>query len=178
MRTFVALEIPAPHKAALASLLESLRPRIPGLRWSAPETIHLTLRFLGDSTAETLAALTPRLRAAATACPAGEVRLSGLGVFPERGAPRILWLGAPLSEAMLGLQRDVEAAAVASGFAPEDKPFRSHLTLGRWRERVRRPELPVVDLPPVFIESLVLYRSELRSPHALHTPLAAFTLAG
>jgi 2'-5' RNA ligase len=98
-------------------------------------------------------------------------------MFPERGSPRVLWLGAQIPESFHALQREIEAAAVACGFPAEDRPFRSHVTLGRWRERVPRPHLPDVDLGRVSVGSFVLYRSELRSPHAIHTPLATYALA-
>jgi len=176
LRTFVALEIPSAAKATIAETVQSLRAVFPGLRWLHTDTIHLTLRFLGDSSPDALACLEPRLAASAAACPAADIRVAGLGMFPDRGGPRVLWLGVELPESMLQLQRQVEAAAVESGFAREDKPFRSHLTLGRWRERTRRPELPSIDIGPIAIRSLVLYKSELRTPHAVHTPLATFAL--
>jgi RNA 2',3'-cyclic 3'-phosphodiesterase len=176
VRAFVALEIPSAARAVVADLQQSLRSRFPGLRWLHSETIHLTLRFLADSSPDALACLQPKLAGAAAACPATDVRIAGLGVFPDRGSPRVLWLGVELPGSMLALQRHVEAAAVTCGFAHEDKPFRSHLTLGRWRDRTRRPELPAIDIGSIAIRSLILYKSELRSPHAIHTPLATFAL--
>jgi 2'-5' RNA ligase len=65
---------------------------------------------------------------------------------------------------------------VGAGFPPETRPFRSHLTLGRWRERAPTPDLPAADLGPLSLETLVLYRSELRREGALYTPLASFPL--
>jgi len=55
-------------------------------------------------------------------------------------------------------------------------PFRSHVTLGRWRERVRRPALPPVDLGRASFQSLVLYQSELDSKGAIHTPIDRFVI--
>jgi len=86
IRAFVALEIPAATRLRIAALADSLRPRLPSIRWLAPETIHLTLRFLGDCTPEVLERLEPRLAAAAEVAPAADVRVAGLGLFPERGA--------------------------------------------------------------------------------------------
>src|SRR4051794_14103514 len=161
----------------IAVLLDRLRPNLPKLRALAPETIHLTLRFLGETTAEQVAVMTPHLAAAAAACPAQDVRIHGLGTFPERGAPKVLWLGLDLAESLLALQRACEEAAVGAGFAAEPRPFRAHLTLGRWRDRVRGPDLPAADLGHARVESLVLFESELRPQGAVHTPLARFRLA-
>lgn len=156
-------------QAAIGALMEALRPKAPGLKLLSPETVHLTLRFLGDSTGEQLACLAPKLEAAAAACPPAEVRIAGAGTFPERGAPRVLWLGIALPAPLLALQRACESAAVACGFTPEPRPFRSHITLGRWRDRARRPDLPAVDLGTVRLDTLVLYHSQLTPTGAIHT---------
>jgi len=74
------------------------------------------------------------------------------------------------------LQRACEAAAVAVGFPPEERPFRPHLTLGRWKDRAPRPELPAFDLDPLPVAEIVLYESDLGPAGAVHTPLARFPL--
>ena len=111
-----------------------------------PEGIHLTLRFLGDTSPTQVETLRPRLAAAAALCPPAEARVAGLGTFPERGSPRVLWLGLEVPPPLLDLQRACERAARAAGFEREERPFRAHLTLGRWRERAARPDLPPADL--------------------------------
>jgi RNA 2',3'-cyclic 3'-phosphodiesterase len=177
MRAFVALDIPSETRAEIRALMASLEPKLPGLRFISPDTVHLTLRFLGDASEEAIAALQRKLAPAAAACPAARVALRGLGVFPERGSPNVLWLGIDLPDSILALQRACEEAAVACGFPREGKPFRSHVTLGRWRDRVRRPELPPVDLGTVDLESLVLFKSELNPKGAVHTALASYRLS-
>jgi 2'-5' RNA ligase len=177
IRAFVALPTPEDLKARLAALISELAPHLPGIRFVRPEAMHLTLRFLGSTDAERRGRLEERLRVAASACPRGEGHVAGLGLFPERGAPRVLWLGLHLPEPVLVLQRECEAAALAAGFPPEERPFRPHLTLGRWKDRVPRPELPPADLGPLPIEELILYRSDLRPGGAVYTALARFALA-
>lgn len=177
VRAFLALPIDPAARSRLARAVEDLRPLLRGLRWVSGEGWHLTLRFLGPSTPEALHRLTPSVRAAAAACPAGEGRLGGLGMFPERGSPRVLWLGLDLPEPVRALQVACEAAARAAGFAPEDRPFKSHLTLGRWRDRVPRPQLPPLELGPTGLAEVVLFKSDLRPQGAFHTALEVFPLA-
>jgi 2'-5' RNA ligase len=177
VRAFVALEIPADARQRIVDRLQPLRPRLPGLRWTAPESLHLTLRFLGDTRPGQVEGLAGDLAAAAAGCPAGLARLPGLGLFPERGAPRILWLGFELPDAIYDLQRACERAARAAGFEPERRPFAPHLTLGRWRDRAPRPELPPCDLGELRLDRLVLFRSQLDPRGAVHTALRAFPLA-
>jgi 2'-5' RNA ligase len=90
----------------------------------------------------------------------------------------VLWLGVELPAPVLALQAACEAAAVAEGFEPETRPFRSHLTLGRWRERAPRPALPDVDLGTLALRELVLFRSQLRPSGAVYTGIARFPLQG
>lgn len=142
-----------------------------------PEGAHLTLRFLGEASPAAVGDVREALARAASLCPPFDARLRGLGTFPERGSPRILWLGVLVPDAVLLLQAACERAAVAAGFPPEERPFRPHLTLGRWRQREKRPELPAdVDLGLARVVSLVLFRSDLRREGAVYTPLARFPL--
>ncbi len=177
IRAFLALPVDPAARSRVARTVEDLGSALRGLRWVSGESWHLTLRFLGPSTREALNRLIPQVREAAAACPAGEGRLAGLGMFPERGSPRVLWLGLELPEPVRALQQACEAAARSAGFAPEDRPFKSHLTLGRWRDRVPRPQLPAVELGATRLEEVVLFRSELRPQGALYTALEVFPLA-
>jgi len=178
VRAFVALPVSERLKTRLAELMRDLAPGAPGIRFVRPEGVHLTLRFLGSTSPEQLRVLEPRLRLAAAACPGGEAHVSGLGLFPDRGSPHVLWIGLALPESVRALQQACEAAAVAAGMAPEARPFHAHLTLGRWKDRARRPDLPPADLGTQPIEELILFRSELRAGGALHTPLRRYRLGG
>lgn len=177
IRAFLALPLDLAARTRLARSVEDLRPRLPGCRLVSADGWHLTLRFLGPSTPAALQRLTPLVREAAAACPAGLGRLGGLGLFPERGSPRVLWLGVELPEPVRALQTACEAAAQAAGFSAENRPFRAHLTLGRWRDRGPRPQLPLLDLGAASLAEVVLFRSDLRPQGALHTALEVFPLA-
>ncbi|MBI3932857.1 MAG: RNA 2',3'-cyclic phosphodiesterase [Acidobacteria bacterium] len=176
VRAFVALEVDDAMRARVAGSMEQLREQIRGVRWVARQAIHVTLRFLGESTREALDRVARDLRAVAAACPLAEARVAGLGVFPERGSPRVLWLGLDLPPSVLEMQAQCERAAVAAGFPREDRPFQSHLTLGRWRDRAQRPTLPRLDLGVTALDAVVLFRSELRPTGAVYTPIETFRL--
>jgi len=176
VRAFVAIELDAAVRERIRETMAALHARLRGVRWVQPDALHLTLRFLGASSPKALTRLRDELGPAASRCPATRARVSGLGLFPERGSPKVLWLGISLAPEALALQKECERAAVAAGFPPEGRAFRPHLTLGRWRENARRPELLSVDLGETLLESLVLFRSELRPHGAVHIPLAVFPL--
>jgi 2'-5' RNA ligase len=176
IRSFVALEVEEPMRSRIMDLVRDLRARIPDVRWVKEQQIHLTLRFLGDAAQPALDGVGRALRRAAATFPSEKARFAGLGVFAERGSPRVLWLGVTIAESLLALQRDCEEAAISAGFAPESRAFHPHLTLGRWRSRGRQPSLPEVDLGGSVLSRLVLYRSDLKPSGAVYTPLNVFML--
>lgn len=178
MRAFVALELESDLRARLAQSLEGLRPSIPGVRLLSADGVHLTLRFLGPSRGAQLEEIKTALAAAAAHSAPFAANVGGLGMFPERGAPRVLWLGLRTAPELGPLQAACERAARAAAFEPERRPFRPHLTVGRFRERVPRPSLPALELGETTLRKLVLFESELRPEGARHTPLATFALAG
>ncbi|HEY3120734.1 MAG TPA: RNA 2',3'-cyclic phosphodiesterase [Vicinamibacteria bacterium] len=178
IRAFVALDFEDSMRARISALMEELRGRVPGVRWVRPEGVHVTLRFLGWCEPAALERLEPLLAAAAAACPPSDARIGGVGVFPERGGPRVIWLSVELPEPILALQRECEKAAVQVGFPAEPRPFRPHLTLGRFKERASRPRLAMGELGTTRLDQVVLFRSQLQSGGSVYTPLARFALGG
>lgn len=176
VRAFIALELDLGLRRAIGELQARLRPRLGGIRLVRPEAVHLTLRFLGETAPSQIDTLGPLLAAAAASCPPAVARACGLGAFPERGSPRVLWLGLEVPAPVLDLQRACERAARAAGFEREARPFRPHLTLGRWRERGPRPPLGPVDLGEARLDTLVLFRSDLQPGGAVYAALARFPL--
>jgi 2'-5' RNA ligase len=176
IRAFIALELDDSTRAHLMDLMASLRTHLNGLRWVRPEGIHVTLRFLGYARRTVLDSLIAPLRRAAEECPATTAAVRGMGVFPERGRARVLWIGIDLPASILRLQQACERAAVAAGFEPETRPFAPHLTLGRWREPAPPPTLPEADLGRTRLDTLVLYRSQPRPAGSVYTPLESFAL--
>jgi 2'-5' RNA ligase len=176
IRAFVAIDLDDPTRAQLVDLMTSLHGCVHGVRWARPEGIHLTLRFLGYARGTVLESLVAPLRRAAEECPATMAPVAGLGVFPERGRVRVLWLGIRLPPSILRLQQACERAAVAAGFEPETRPFAPHLTLGRWSDASPRPTLPSIDLGRTRLDTLVLYRSQPGKNGSVYTPLETFAL--
>ncbi|MBF9068052.1 RNA 2',3'-cyclic phosphodiesterase [Streptacidiphilus fuscans] len=130
MRLFLAV---VPPDSVLQELDAAVRPlrRLPqgaGLRWTALETWHLTLAFLGHVDTEQLAALEPRLAHVAHEHPAHTLRITGGGRFGDRA----LWAGVGGETKVLHrVAEEVGDAARRSGIAVDDRPFRGHLTLAR-----------------------------------------------
>lgn len=142
MRLFVAV-FPPPEVREEAS--RTARRLLPDdrIRWSRPENVHLTLKFLGDVDEESLDGLCTILEDACAAHAPFEARLAGLGAFPSARRARILWAGIGTgSKRLRSLAANIDAALSYSGFERETRPYEPHLTLGRVRGRPVSLNLP------------------------------------
>jgi 2'-5' RNA ligase len=184
LRAFIAAELPAALREAIGRLQAELAAAGVRARWVRPEGIHLTLRFLGEVPVEAVARPAEALAAAAAGQAALRLRAAGLGVFPGPRRLRVLWVGlAGETGALGGLQRRLEQALAERGFPPEERPFRPHLTLGRFGEV--GPAGPVAEVLAARagrevggfeVRELVLFKSELRPAGAVYTALARAAL--
>jgi 2'-5' RNA ligase len=136
MRLFIAIPLGEAVEAALKRLTARLRPAAPDLRWSAPESWHITLQFLGNTTEEQYACLLPRLRELGAAPFA--IDFEGLGIFERAG---VFLLKVAATPELVALQKRVVAATQPCGFEPEDRPYRPHITLARAKAGNRSREL-------------------------------------
>ena len=132
MRTFIAIPLPQECRVMLDQLQQSLRKHKADVRWVAIPSIHLTLKFLGEVDSGIIPKLKEFLDNHSKAERPFDLSLHGLGCFPNLIRPRIIWCGiSGETERLLNLQQRVERVCVELGFAPEDRPFHPHLTLGR-----------------------------------------------
>jgi 2'-5' RNA ligase len=186
VRLFVAVLLPERVRAALASEVERMRAVTRGVAWVAGTNLHVTLKFLGEVDAARVDAVTTALNGAAAAVAPFTVELSGLGAFPTPLRPRVLWAGiASGVPAMTTLAARVEAALAGCGFAPDDRPFAAHVTLGRVREPRRDPALAAEieraarqPFGEIMVDRIVLVRSELSPRGARYSEVSAAPLTG
>ena len=182
MRLFVAADLGEAARAALdveqQRIREALGPST-SLKWVKPEQAHLTLVFLGNVDDTKAPAIIEAMGEDIQGAPF-EMALEGIGVFPSRGAPRVLWIGIGAGAAKLAaLQRAVAARVAALGIAVEERAFHPHLTLARWkasRPADREPALKAAARPGAIartrVERTTLYQSRLSSSGPAYTPLS------
>jgi RNA 2',3'-cyclic 3'-phosphodiesterase len=131
-----------PPDAALDHLggsLARLRDRPDAPRWVGRPAQHLTLAFFGEVPADRVAKLTAAL-GLVLGEPSVHLRLAGAGTFPERGAPRVLWVGVDGDVDTLAVLARAAADAARSVAVPvERRPYRPHLTVGRWSAAAAPP---------------------------------------
>jgi 2'-5' RNA ligase len=139
MRLFIAFDLNDHARLAIAAEQERLgaalaASRESSIRWVRPEQMHVTLVFLGEVDDERADALAADI-GSDVAHPPFEIVFNGTGVFPPRGAPKVLWIGVTAgAEAAIAVQTELTQRVARHGVPLETRPFQPHLTIGRWRE--------------------------------------------
>lgn len=175
IRAFIAVQLADEVKDALGKVTGTLSGRVErgAVRWVRPAQMHLTLRFLGDTDTAKLPAIQAAMDAVATANAPFEMRLGGVGCFPNRNRPRVIWVGLSGEEArLLSLVAALEKELAHLGWEPEGKPFRAHLTLGRVKdERGAQGIEWTADVQPLAIpiKAIHLIESRLRPVGPVYT---------
>ncbi len=190
IRAFIAIELPEPLQRDLDKIAVPLRRQMVDLplRWVKIPNIHLTLKFLGQTQQQDIPRISAALQSRAEQAPPFEVQITELGAFPNPQKPLVLWVGLTEPEALTQLQRGIEADMVDLGFAPEGREFTPHLTLARARRDHREANLKrmggllaTAQVPasaPVSVESITLFRSDLKPGGSVYNPLARNPLLG
>jgi len=178
MRTFIAIELPAEIKTALAAAQDQLRQARAQVSWTQPDNLHLTLKFLGEIETAQINAVTQACAATARQYNALNLQLDQLGFFPNPRQPRVVWAGLAGDLSVLAeLQKHLEDQLAALGLAHDIKPFRPHLTLGRVKipptgkqlaEAVAAYRLPTLAFT---VAEIVLMQSQLDPSGSIYTPL-------
>ena len=179
MRTFVAVEIPQTIRQALGSIEAELRESGADVKWVRPDSVHLTLKFLGEIEAGQVEEIRMAVEDVLPRHAPFSLRVRGMGGFPRLTQPRVVWVGLTGDQGRLGaLQREVEGSIGALGFPREERPFQPHLTLGRVRSPKGRERLVAgvqrlteVDLGEFPVAAVILFRSELLPSGARYTAL-------
>ncbi len=140
-RVFAAVPLTEPVREVISTVQSQLDEAGCHFRWVNPDLAHITLKFYGDTNENQRAKLGRALGSVASTFDGFMLHTSQVGAFPNPHRPRVAWLGLDGSTAALtALATTVEEASVAVGFPREGRPFRSHITLGRHRDRDAPPE--------------------------------------
>ena len=133
IRCFIAVEIPEPILNVIAAYLSKLKQISREVRWVRADTIHLTLKFLGEIERSRLATVQSSLEGISAQANPFSLEISGCGAFPGKSRPRVFWLGmsADKESPLLSVQRWIEKEMADLGFESENRRFSPHLTLGR-----------------------------------------------
>jgi 2'-5' RNA ligase len=188
VRLFIAVDLDDEARAAMAAAQKRLAAGIgearSSLKWIPPDRLHLTLVFLGEVDETRARAVTDVMGADVTQAPF-DLAYVGAGVFPARGAPKVLWAGVGAgAREVIDLEQALAARVAGVGHRIEGRPFSPHLTIARWREsrgadRVRAlAAAPEGTIARVRVDHATLYQSRISSAGPTYMPLARANLIG
>lgn len=188
LRTFVAVEFPSEVITKIARITAYLQTQTPGtaLKWVAPENLHLTLKFLGDTHESKIPELGRCIQDALQSQSPFKITIEGLGMYPNASQPRVVWLG--IKDAGNLRQLHHELAKVLKDFDPEPEKcsFSPHLTIARIRQNVSHDgvrqvgetlsQFKVDSLGSFEVQTIHLFKSELTPQGPIYTSLFSMPL--
>ena len=183
MRAFIAIELPESIREALAREQATFRAVCADARWTRPEGIHLTLKFLGEISETQVAAVKMALGRIAR-FEKFQISAKGFGFFPDAKRPLVFWAGLDASPELARLAMQVEKAMEPLGFPPENRIFGPHLTLARFKVPRPQPRLQALIseqsdfLLGIFeVADFFLWESKLTPQGAQYRKVALFPRA-
>jgi 2'-5' RNA ligase len=189
LRVFIAIELPAHVCDAIQKQIVRLRQTLGNdlIRWVPTQNMHLTLKFLGDTTTAYLDFLKQMLSREAESHPQFNLQLGGLGAFPNSRRPRLLWIGIHAPADLVSLQRSIEEGTTRLGYEQEERAFSPHLTIGRVRQNIGPPELQKIrtaldtiqlgNIGIARVDSIHLLKSDLQPSGSIYTKLFSAPLS-
>ena len=183
-RVFVAVPLSDSLRGAVRDLQQQMEAAGAVARWTRPEQLHFTLRFLGEIPPSQVARVKVATREAATGAAPFPISLRGLGAFPSFQRPQVIWIGvADGREPLQALADGLGEALGKQRFPTEPRPFRPHLTLARvrstrnWCELVRAlGDLKDADVGGQEVDRLIVFESHLSPKGPSYTPLEEVAL--
>lgn len=196
MRLFIALDIDEAVRERILRFMDGVRGFSPEVRWMKPESLHLTLKFIGEqpeSAVEQMKQALGMVRADAM-----EIRVRGYGFFPTAKTARVFWVGIEAGPELTSLAAIVDEKTAMLGIPKEDRAFSPHLTLARgpggsgsprWRKgdgpnrsfqrlQEKLDALSTPEFGRMTAREFFLYQSQLSPKGSTYTKLAGFSLAG
>jgi len=196
MRIFIGIDLDAEVRGRISRFLEGVQGFAPDARWVGPESLHITLKFIGEQTPERVEAMAERLRRVESG--AFEIRSGGYGFFPTAKAPRVFWIGIHAGPQLAELAESIDVATAELGIPREDRPYSPHLTLARagagsrsgspkWRKadgpnatfavlEKRLAAMSELDFGTMTAHEFILYQSQLSPKGSKYTKLQRFPL--
>jgi 2'-5' RNA ligase len=180
MRVFIAVDLPNEIRDELAKLQRELKPATDTARWVSPESIHITLRFIGEIAEKRIEEIDTALTG--LTWKPFSITVRGIGFFPGNRSPRVFWAGME-APTMQNLAEKLDSRMERLGFEKEKRKFRPHITLARARDS--RIDSTLVTAAATYaehnfgsftVDRLFLFKSTLKSTGALYERLKEYLL--
>jgi 2'-5' RNA ligase len=196
MRIFVGIDIDPEVRARISRFLDGIQGFASEARWVHPESLHVTLKFIGEQKLDQVDAITERLRRVESGT--FEIRFEGYGFFPTAKAPRVFWIGIHAGPQLAKLADNIDTAVAELGIPREARAYSPHLTLARagggrssgspkWRKgdgpndtfailQKRIAAMSAIEFGTITAREFILYQSQLSPAGSKYTKLQRFSL--
>ena len=194
MRLFVALDIDDSIRTRIARFLDGVREFVPDARWVRPESLHVTLKFIGEKSEDEMRKITRALET--IVAESIEMKIRGYGFFPGSQRPRVFWIGIESGPELTSLAAVVDEKLAELAIPKEEHTFSPHLTLARGaggsssprkqqsdvpnrsfqRLQEKLAALPAPEFGTMAAREFFLYRSQPSPGGSKYSKLAAFAL--
>jgi len=182
-RTFIAINIPNDVRAAIDEFQEKLQEHRADVKWVRPESIHITLKFLGDVEATRIKEIARSINETVKEVEPFTVTVQGVGTFPNDRRPRVLWVGVKTGANILSdVAGRIDVALSGLGFEKEKRRYSAHLTLGRVRSTrgieavVRSMRALEFETKPFDVTEIDVMKSVLQRTGAVYSVLERIKL--
>ena len=184
IRAFIALELPTVIIRWLDDVQRGFKSSGLGAKWVKPENIHLTLKFLGNIDSGAVDDIDKAMTEAVKGCAPLSLTARGVGVFPGLKRPRVVWVGLGGNiQPLFAMQCRLEEHLAAIGFAKEKRPFKGHLTIGRFRQDVNPHAISRIiqehanlETEPFTAYRIILFQSDLQPAGPVYSKRIQVTL--
>ena len=187
-RAFIAVDLSSEVQQRLAQISLDLEQSLKDLpvRWVSVAKIHLTIKFLGDISVSNVGMLTEIIQSTAAGRDAFEISIGGLGAFPNKRRPRVIWVGVEAPMELQAIHRQIEMEVMRLGYEAEKRRYSPHLTLGRVSRNVSLKDARMISkvlkektvgfLGVTRVRKVHLYRSDLQPSGAVYTKMVSASL--
>jgi 2'-5' RNA ligase len=182
-RTFIAFDITPSNETKAAYELIRFKLRLEKINWIPDSNFHITLKFLGDTEKELIPDIIRKIDTIVTNHRPVNLGLHGIGVFKNLHDPRVLWMGCNFERNLVILAKEMDEGMKAFGYAPENRDFAPHLTLGRIKQIRQINQLSEIiamyketEFQRQKIEDIIFYESLLSSSGSTYIPIEKFRL--
>ena len=186
IRSFLAFELPTEIREQIGNVSRELRKSTLPIRWVRVENIHLTVVFLGSVSENAIEEIKERINPVVKRYSTFEVKLNGVGVFPHWGRPRVIWLGLNGEiERISQLRDELQEELKVVGYREEKRPFRPHLTIGRFKVPLEKDDYLKwildkyhdISSDSYYMREFILFKSDLKPDGPVYTKMAVWSLA-
>jgi 2'-5' RNA ligase len=185
IRSFLAFELPVEIREQIRVISKELKKTALPVRWVKVDNIHLTILFLGSVDEDTIGDIEEKVNVVVKGFSAFKTKLNAVGAFPHWKRPRVIWIGLNGDIGRLSnLRNKLQEELKVLGFMPEKRPFRPHLTLGRFKGPIDRDEdmkwildrYRDINSALYQLNELILYKSDLKPDGPVYTKMATWPL--